>query len=131
MHCTIINQYINNEISGEEFDQHLENCEYCRDLNAKSLRIFDILDIKADVPKNLAENIILKHRETNEKKTFKIDFSLITQIAAVIAAGIFLGIVLGKNSDTNLLLSKELKKQNSLVEFRNSHHFNTSTHLFQ
>lgn len=131
MYCDIINQYYQNKISEEEFQLHSLNCAYCKNLDYKINSTFSILDIKAQIPGNLAEKIISKKNHQFYRFSKRFDLSIITQIAAVIIAGVFLGIVLGKNSNSNILMGKDAKKHQSLIEYRESHHLNISPNLFQ
>lgn len=130
MSCNIISQYIDLKISEEEFERHLATCEYCRKMNDKINQTLSILDIETNVPGDLAKKILSEKDKKIINKTKKVDFSMILQIAAVVIAGVFLGIVLGKNSNPSLLMSKESKKQKSLIEYREIHHFNTNQNLF-
>ncbi|MFZ5940374.1 MAG: hypothetical protein ACOYXB_07350 [Bacteroidota bacterium] len=130
MHCTVIEEYMNDRISGEEFELHTRECAHCRKLNSRFETAWSELDLSLEVPAGLAERIMAARREMTPSKIRRIDFSLITQVAAVLVAGIFLGITLGKHSNPNLLMSKESRKHQSLVEFRNDHYFNVGKELF-
>jgi hypothetical protein len=89
-----------------------------------------VLDLKSDVPENLAASIISKKNQEISVKSIKKDPVMILQIASVIAAAVMLGIFLGKNSDLDLIQSKDSKKLQHLIEYREAHHFNIDQELF-
>lgn len=130
MHCTVIEEYMNDRITAEDFELHARECAHCRSINARFESAWSGLDLSVEVPAGLAERILEAKRQIKPSKIRRIDFSLITQVAAVLVAGIFLGITLGKHSNPNLLMSKESRKHQSLVEFRNDHYFNVGKELF-
>ncbi len=94
-----------------------------RDLNNMVDKAMNILDEDFQVPENLVDQI-LRNRSKNSKqaRSKRISYSFVTQIAAVLAIGVFLGIVLGKNADSKVFLSKEDKKHQSMMDYKESHH---------
>lgn len=130
MSCEIIYQHIDLKISDQEFNEHITTCEYCRKLNSKINQTLSLLDIEASLPENMANRIVSFKNENSQLLSKKTDFSMILQIAAVVVAGIFLGILLGRNSNTAFLMSKQSKKQKSLIEYREIHHLNVNHELF-
>jgi predicted anti-sigma-YlaC factor YlaD len=130
MSCEKIYQHIDLKISDQEFKEHLASCEYCREMNSKINQTLSLLDIESKVSENMTDRILSAKKAGSKLFNRKVDFSLVLQIAAVVIAGIFLGIVLGRNSNTSLLMSKHSKKQKSLIEYREIHHLNVNQELF-
>lgn len=93
-----------------------------RNLNELVDYTMSILDEDIQVPENLTNKIMSIRPQILQTKTWKFKFIVYAQIAAVIVAGIFLGVVLGKNANADILLSKESKKQQSLIEYKLSHY---------
>lgn len=93
-----------------------------RNINKMVDDTMEILDQDFSIPENLADKIMSKHIFAAAPKRRTINYSIYAQIAAVLVAGVFLGVVLGKNADVGILLSKETKKQRSLIEYKASHH---------
>lgn len=81
-----------------------------------------VLDEEFQIPEGFTERILAKRPHLPKTKVFRINYMDYAQIAAVLAIGVFLGFVLGKHADTNLLLSKESKKKKTLIEYRDSHY---------
>jgi len=130
MQCSVSEEYIHGKISDEDFDIHVRNCEQCRKINQYFERAWALLDVDVELPGDMTRTILSKKEEQRVKRVKKIDFTMITQIAAVLVAGIFLGIQLGRHSDTRLLLTKETKKEQLLKDLRNDHYFNVEKEVF-
>jgi len=130
MPCTVIDLYIQNKISDEDFDLHARDCNHCREMNDRFEQAWSLLDENVEIPDKLAGKIIERKKEIRKSRIRTFDFTMITQIAAVLVAGIFLGIQLGKHSDTRLLTTKESRKQQSLIDFKNDHYFTVEEELF-
>ncbi len=92
------------------------------DLNEKVETTLSILDEEFQVPENLTDKILSHCTNIKPHRKVRKNLAVYLQIAAVLAAGVFLGVVLGKNADTNLFTSKENKKNRSLIEYKISHH---------
>jgi hypothetical protein len=130
MYCEQIHNHIEHKISDEEFVMHMAGCSYCSSMNQKIEQTLSILDIKSSLPENLTASIVAFKEEETSRKAGKINFSNILQIASVIAAGVFLGILLGKNSNMDFIQGKESKKEKSIMEYRDKHHFNVNPDFF-
>ncbi len=130
MYCTQFEQYIHDRITEEEYDLHLAGCTHCQAMNARFEEAWSLLDDTDELPSDMVEKILARKTQEKPLRARRFDLSMITQIAAVLVAGIFLGITLGRHSDPNLLLSKEMKKQQSLIDFRNDHFFQVEKELF-
>lgn len=100
-----------------------------RSLNELVDSTLNILDEDFQVPENLTDKIMSNRPQIKQTKVRKLNFAVYAQIAAVLAAGIFLGVVLGKNANTNMLISKEFKKHQSLIEYKMSHHLSVDRTL--
>ena len=110
----------------------MEELSNYRNLNELVDTTMNILDEDFQVPENLADKIMSNRPQSKQPRVRKFNFAVYAQIAAVIATGVFLGVVLGKNANTNLLSSKESKKQRSLIEYKISHHLSVDrTRVFQ
>ncbi len=92
-------------------------------------KTMSILDEDFQVPENLTERI-LANKPTIKTRIFMINFTDYAQIAAVLAIGVFMGFVLGKNADTKILSSNETKKKKILMEYRNIHHLTVDRTYF-
>ncbi len=130
MYCEKIYQHTDQKITDREFELHLKHCSYCREMNSKIEETMSVLELRSDPPENLMESVLFKKNEWNEKKTGKPDLMTILQIASVVVAGIFLGIVLGRNSNTELIMGKDNQKEQGIIEYRDIHHLNTNQELF-
>lgn len=110
----------------------MEELSNNRNLNEMVDATMNILDEDFQVPENLTDKIMSNRPQIKQPRVRKLNFAVYAQIAAVIAAGVFLGVVLGKNANTNLLSSKEAKKHQSLIEYKISHHLSVDrTQIFQ
>lgn len=104
----------------------------CRNLDEMVDATMNILDEDIQVPENLTDKIMSNRPQIKQPRVKKLNFAVYAQIAAVIAAGVFLGVVLGKNANTSLLSSKESKKHQLLIEYKISHHLSVDrTRVFQ
>jgi len=56
-----------------------------------------------------------------------VDLNKYLQLAAVVAAGIFLGVLLGTRANPEIFLSRKDKKERALIEYRESHHLNNQS----
>lgn len=120
MNCKQAHQNILNGFLDIETETHLRTCSSCQNLKLLIDSGMQILDEEVQVPENLTEKILGVIPKRIPVKTQKISFGIYAQIAAVLAIGIFLGVVLGKNANTELLLSKKDKKKEMLVKYRAS-----------
>jgi len=120
MNCKQAHQNILNGFSDIETENHLHACSSCQNLKLLIDSGMQILDEEVKIPENLTEKILGAIPKQITVKTRKINFGIYAQIAAVLAIGIFLGVVLGKNANTELLLSKKDKKKEMLVKYRAS-----------
>ncbi len=100
------------------------------EINQLVKEAMSILDEEIPISEDLTERILAKKPVIPPSKVFRINFSDYAQIAAVLAIGVVLGVVLGKNADTNILLSKDSKKKKILIEYRNSHYLTVDRTFF-
>ena len=91
-----------------------------RELDQMVNTCMHLLDEEFQVPDNLTEKILANRPQIDTVKIRRMNFAVYAQIAAVLVIGVFIGIVLGKNADTDLL-SYKTKKEKSLIEYRASH----------
>lgn len=88
----------------------------------KAEKTLEILDLQVDVPDNLIEETIKKGNSETIKNHVTFDFSKYIQIAAVFAAAIFIGVIMGKNAVSGSVNSKHNKEKRALMELREKHH---------
>lgn len=110
------------EISDKEFEKHLSECQSCNELNKKVNDTMSVLDNTIEVPEGMVEAILIKKRKIEAHKIKRWKLSNYAQIAAILIAGVFMGVILGRNANTSLLQSAESKKSKSLTEFYEMHH---------
>jgi hypothetical protein len=82
-----------------------------------------ILDEEVEIPSGLTERMMSRIKGMPVQQVRKtIDLNKYLQMAAVVAAGIFLGVLLGTRANPEIFLSKKDKKERALIEYRESHH---------
>lgn len=91
-------------------------------LEMQANEILAQLDLNVDIPANLVEKVIEKKKSINIKKSSKFNFNNYLQIAAVFAAAICIGVVMGKNADTSSFNKKQNKEKQALIELKKRHH---------
>jgi hypothetical protein len=84
--------------------------------------ILAVLDIDAEIPDGLIENVMQKKEAVKIDTSSGFDLSKYLQIAAVLVGGIFIGILLGKNADINSFNKKQSRDNHALMELREKHH---------
>lgn len=124
MKCNQSIQHIILETSERGFKQHVDSCESCNDLNSKVNATVSLLDLPVEVPEGLIRKVDIR-KDIIIGRRKRLDVAGILQFSTVIAAGILLGIVLGRNANIRTLISKHSKKTESLIEYREKHHLNT------
>lgn len=130
MHCDTLNKYLNSQISDDAYFKHVSTCPSCAELLQKTNSTLSILDNSSDVPVDLAKNILIRKSEMLESRSSRFDLSMILQFASVIIFGVFLGIFLGRNSDTKLLKTKNSDRTESLIEYKQSHYLFVDHEIF-
>ncbi|MBN1822264.1 MAG: hypothetical protein JW833_16200 [Prolixibacteraceae bacterium] len=85
-------------------------------------KILAVIDIDADLPDGLIEKVMQRKESVKIDKPSGFDALKYLQIAAVLAAGIFIGILLGKNADVNTFRQKKSREDKALIELRNEHY---------
>lgn len=121
MKCNQVYPYVVSEVSYASVEEHLKECKTCSDNLENVNRIMSALDRKVEVPEGIVNKTLQRKLTLAFPAKPGIDFSKYLQIAAVLAAGIFLGIVLGRNANNELFVSKKHKKDKALMELRESH----------
>jgi hypothetical protein len=119
--CNQIYPYIVSEVSFASVEEHLKECKTCSDRLEKIDRLMTMLDEDIEIPVGLVEKTLQKKTTIKFPVKPGIDYSKYLQIAAVLAAGVFLGAFLGRNANSDLLASKKHRKDKALIEFRESH----------
>ncbi|MEI7527069.1 MAG: hypothetical protein WCJ95_22155 [Mariniphaga sp.] len=119
------------ELNEVEFMEHLKSCETCAELFEKINDTLNTLDEKVEIPSGLTEQVVQKiNWILVEPVRRNFDFNKYLQLAAVVVAGIFLGVLLGSRANPKLFLSKKDKKERALIEYRDSHHLNDQSTIF-
>jgi len=106
----------------DRFKNREQNSLKLAEINRLVDKCMSVLDEEFQVPENLTERILANKPQITTNRILRINYTDYAQIAAVLAIGVFLGFVLGKHADTNILLSKENKKKKFLMEYRDSHY---------
>jgi hypothetical protein len=124
MNCSHAQQLIIAGISDEEFRTHLRDCKECSGLLEFVDSSMQLLDEPVEVPPALYQKIMGQTEFPFEEKGKQKDISLFFQFSTVLAAAVLLGIVLGFHANTQVLFSRNQKKNEALIEFKESHHLN-------
>lgn len=127
MKCNRIYPYIISEVGFESIEDHLKECETCSTRLEQIKHGMAILDEPIEVPDGLVEKTLRRKNQMKLRLNSGIDYAKYLQIAAVLVAGIFLGILLGRNANSELFLSKKEKKDRMLMEYREIHHLNNES----
>ncbi len=92
------------------------------DTELQAERILTVLDWDVDVPDGLTEKVMTKKKA--EKSSHRSAFSLSNylQIAAVFAAAVLLGVLLGKNANLSSFNQKQSIEEKALLELKTKHH---------
>jgi|GEM_PF-2374703 len=120
MKCDKIYPYIISEVSFAAVEEHLKECKTCKEKLDNVGRVMALLDEQIEIPSGLTERTLHEKRAINPPAYSVFDIQKYLQIAAVLAAAIFLGVLLGQNANSNLLVSKKQKKDKALIEYRES-----------
>ena len=88
------------------------------------------LDIDVDLPDGLLQKTLQKKQQLSIPKAKHREIGKYIQIAAVLAAGIFLGAFLGTNANGNLLNSKRDKKDRAYQTFKENHHLTNNQDIY-
>ena len=114
-----------------EFTEHLKSCKTCSELIGRINQTIAILDEKVEVPSGLAAKVLQRRGQMAENPSVPtFDLNKYIQLAAVVAIGIFLGILLGSRANPKIFLSKKDKKEKALIEYRESHHINDQNTIY-
>jgi len=129
--CDYIYPYIVSEVSFSRVEDHLKECEICSDRLKNIDRIMSILDEPVEVPIDLVKKTIQRKASVPFPVKPGLDYSKYLQMAAVLTAAVFLGVFLGRNANSNLLVSKKYKKDKALIEYRESHLLNNDNSFYK
>ena len=124
MDCSRSQQNMILEISDPEFQLHLQQCEECRHIYAGIHESMQMLEEEVEISDTLYDKIMNREELHFPEQKRKKDISLFLQFSTVVAAAVLLGIVLGFHADTQILFSKNQKKNEALIEFKEIHHLN-------
>lgn len=130
MGCKQLYRYIRSGISEKEFSAHVRECTQCRERSAMINQTMDLMDERIEIPSGLTQKIIGKINSSPVPVMKSFDPGKYLQLAAVVVAGILLGVLLGKHADSTLFLTKG-KKDKALSEFIEYHHFNDDNSLYR
>jgi predicted anti-sigma-YlaC factor YlaD len=120
MKCDKVYPYILSEVSFATVEEHLKECKTCAKKLENIEHVMALLDDPIEVPSGLTEKILQKKNAIKSVAHPIFDIQKYLQIAAVLAAAVFLGVLLGQNANSNLFVSKKQKKDKALIEFRES-----------
>uniref|UniRef100_UPI003216503E hypothetical protein n=1 Tax=uncultured Draconibacterium sp. TaxID=1573823 RepID=UPI003216503E len=85
-------------------------------------KVLSTLDIMHTVPDNLIDKVVARKESVEIESYTKFDLSKYLQIAAVFAAAVCIGIIMGKNADVHSFNKKQNQKEQALIELRERHH---------
>ena len=85
-------------------------------------KVLAVIDIDVELPDGLIEKVMQKKETVKIDKSFGFDFSKYLQIAAVLVAGIFLGVLLGSNADINSFNKEQSDKDRAVKELSERYH---------
>lgn len=129
MSCKQLFKYIRSEISEKEFSDHLRECSLCREQSDRIDQTMGLLDEKIEVPSDLVQKMMQRINSIPFPVIRRFDPDKYLQLAAVVVAGILLGVLLGRNADSGILLSKG--KKESLSKYIEYRHFNEDNSLYR
>ncbi len=124
MKCAHSIQLIKEDLSGIEFQEHLDQCPQCSTLLEQVNGSMLFLDEPIDLPPGLLDKILDHTKLEIGERSKKRDLSLFFQFSTVAAAAIVLGIMLGFHANTQILFSKNSKKNEALIQLKEIHHLN-------
>jgi len=109
----ILKEFVN---TGNTENQNSESIEKRID------EILAVLDLEVEIPENLVEKVMERKNSIQSAGRTGIDFSKYLQIAAVFAAAVLLGVLLGKNADVHTFNKKQSREDRALLELKEKHH---------
>lgn len=131
MKCKQASKYLRLEINESDFSEHLKSCAECGPVFSLINETMNLLDEEIEIPIGLTEKVLKqKNKLGSVTAHFRIDLSKYLQLAAVVAVGIFLGVALGTRANPEIFLSKKMKKDKALIDYRESHHFADQSSIF-
>ena len=128
MSCKQLYKYIRQEITANEFSDHAKECRECRTCTALIDQTMEVLDEKIKVPEGLTRKVMWQVNNLSPSVVKRVDLNKYLQLAAVIIAGMLIGLLLGKNADSGRLM---VKKDKSLGQFIEYEHFYDDCNLFR
>lgn len=131
MKCNQSIHTIINESVSEGFTQHLKQCKVCSEIDTKVNQQMALLDQMVELPSDLVSKTLRQKSQLSFPKPPVIDYSKYLQLAAVVVAGIFLGVFLGRNANSDLLASKKNRKDRALMEYRQNHQLDNETSIYK
>jgi len=105
----------NLKFKSESQDQH-------KHIDLQTDEILSVLDMQVSVPDGLVDEVIQKKNKLAVVPSSKIDFSKYLQIAVVLVAAIFIGVLMGKNANTLFTQKRQDPEKKALIELRDRHH---------
>jgi len=124
MNCNQSYHHIIFDIPTGESDGHLAQCGKCSAINQSVGETMAVLEMNPAIPDGLTEKVIKQLSQVSIARKKNFDFSNYLQLAAVIVVAMVLGVVLGRNANSKTFISKQQKKNEALIEFREMHHLN-------
>ncbi len=118
---------MNNQKENSHFSKRIDKKTQSEntDMDKLDLRVEEILailDIDTEVPDSLIETVIKKKESVRIEKPIKFDFSKYLQIAAVFAAAVLIGVLMGKNASIDSFNLKQNREKQTLIELREKYH---------
>ncbi len=127
---------MNNQKGNSHFSKRLDKNTQPKNSDMDNLdfrveEILAILDINTEVPDDLIETVIKEKESVHIEKPIKFDFSKYLQIAAVFAAAVLIGVLMGKNADINSFNLKQNREKQTLIELRERYHLSDKSSFYR
>lgn len=129
--CDKVYSYLVSEMSYSQIEDHLKDCASCAETLHLISGTMSLLDEEVTVPDDLVEKTVRRKTMLQVPKPSPFDYSKYLQIAAVLTAAIFLGVLLGRNANPGFLVSKKIKKDKALIEYRESLLLNNNNSFYK
>lgn len=112
----------NNQIENNKLQKKFESKSDQTNFDLLADELLATLDFDAVIPDDLVDKVIAAKASVSVKKYSKFDFSKYLQIAAVFAAAVCIGIVMGKNADIDSFNKKQNQKEQALIQLTEKYH---------
>ena len=116
------NQKVNSIFSGKNGKNSQASKADLNEQNNWVEEIMAVMEMEVELPDGIVEKVMQKKERVKIDKTSGFDFFKYLQIAAVLAAGMFLGVLLGSNADINSFNKEKSDKDRAVMELCEKYH---------